>query len=186
MAKQFNEIPSDYVPGTGALRATFHTNKGDITIKLFEDRAPKTVANFVGLATGKREWTDTDTFEPVSRPYYDGLIFHRVIPGFMIQGGCALGNGRGGPGYRFADEFHPELRHSKAGMLSMANAGPDTNGGQFFLTVAATPHLDNRHAVFGEVIEGLDLAIEISNVPRNRSDRPNDDVVIHTLSVYRA
>src|SRR3974377_2145922 len=140
--------------------AVFDTTEGKFKIKLFADKTPKTVENFVSLAEGTKTGT----------PFYDGTIFHRVIPGFMIQGGDPEGTGRGGPGYRFADEFHPELRHSKAGILSMANAGPNTNGSQFFITVAPTPHLDNHHSVFGEVSEGYDVVKKISEVPRNRQD----------------
>lgn len=185
MIKQFNETPSDYVPGEGKLHAILHTNHGAITIALFEQRAPKTVANFVGLATGKRQWTDPDTFEDRNDPFYDGVIFHRVIPGFMVQGGDRTGTGRGGPGYRFEDEFHPELRHTGSGILSMANAGPNTNGSQFFITEGPTPHLDNRHAVFGQVVEGYDVVQKIAQLPRNRQDRPNNDVVIERVEVTR-
>src|SRR5512147_2549650 len=134
--------------GKGPLIATFKTSMGDIVVRLFEDKAPKTVENFVGLATGTKEWTDPKTGGKVKRPLYNGTLFHRVIPGFMIQGGDPLGSGTGGPGYRFADEFSPDLRHNKAGILSMANSGPNTNGSQFFITLAPTPHLDNRHSVF--------------------------------------
>jgi len=181
----FNETPADYVPGTGQLYATLHTNHGAIKIRLFENRAPKTVANFVGLATGKRTWRDPDTGQERNEPFYDGVIFHRVIPGFMIQGGDRTGTGRGGPGYRFDDEFHPELRHTKAGILSMANSGPGTNGSQFFITEGPTPHLDNRHSVFGEVAEGGDVANKIANVSRGPGDRPMDEVVIERVEVSR-
>jgi peptidyl-prolyl cis-trans isomerase A (cyclophilin A) len=122
--------------------ARFVTSEGPFTVRLFDQEAPNTVANFVGLAEGTKEWTDPKTNQKVTRPYYDGIVFHRVIDGFMIQGGCPLGQGTGGPGYRFADEFHPSRRHSKAGILSMANAGPNTNGSQFFITLGPTPHLD--------------------------------------------
>lgn len=186
MIKTFNETPADYFPGEGKLHATLHTNHGNIVIALYEHRAPKTVANFVGLATGKRTWTDPDTFEPSNNPFYDGIIFHRVIPGFMIQGGDPTGSGRGGPGYRFEDEFHPELRHTGAGILSMANAGPNTNGSQFFITDGPTPHLDNRHAVFGQVVQGLEVVTKIANVKRNRMDRPDHDVVIERVELFRS
>lgn len=181
----FTQVPSDYFPGTGELHAIIHTNKGVIDVKLFEHEAPKTVANFIGLALGKRTWQDLDTFTERNDPFYDGVIFHRVIPGFMIQGGDRQGTGRGGPGYRFEDEFGPGLRHDKAGILSMANAGPNTNGSQFFLTVAPTPHLDGRHAVFGEVVKGLDIAINISNAPRDRRDRPHEDVIMQRVEITR-
>ncbi|MGH7852470.1 MAG: peptidylprolyl isomerase [Candidatus Binatia bacterium] len=169
----------------GTLYATFKTSMGDIVIQLFDDKAPKTVANFVGLATGSREWLDPKTQEKVKRPLYNGTIFHRVIPGFMIQGGDPLGNGTGGPGYRFADEFNPDLRHSKGGILSMANAGPNTNGSQFFITLAPTLHLDNRHSVFGAVVKGEEVIIAIGNVPRNPNDRPIKDVVLKEVVITR-
>ncbi len=185
MIKKFTEVPADYVPGTGELHAVLHTNHGAIDIKLFEEQAPKTVANFVGLATGKRTWTDPDTFEESNAPFYDGVIFHRVIPGFMIQGGDRTCTGRGGPGYRFEDEFHAALRHTKAGILSMANAGPNTNGSQFFITEGPTPHLDNRHAVFGEVVDGMDVVKAIAGVARDRGDRPRADVVMERVEIKR-
>jgi peptidyl-prolyl cis-trans isomerase A (cyclophilin A) len=165
--------------------ATLKTSQGDIVVRLFEDQAPKTVANFVGLATGTKEWTDPKTGAKVKRPLYNGTIFHRVIPGFMIQGGDPLGRGTGGPGYKFADEFHPDLRHSKAGILSMANAGPNTNGSQFFITHGPTPHLDNRHSVFGEVVQGQDVVVAIGNVPRGPGDRPVKDVVLKEVVISR-
>jgi peptidyl-prolyl cis-trans isomerase A (cyclophilin A) len=158
--------------------AIFETSLGNIVCKLFEKEAPLTVENFVGLAEGTREFLNPMTGKKEKRNFYDGLIFHRVIPQFMIQGGCPRGDGRGGPGYSFADEFHPSLRHSKAGKLSMANAGPGTNGSQFFITVAPTPHLDNRHTIFGEVVEGQDVADKISNTPRDGADKPRTPVTM--------
>jgi peptidyl-prolyl cis-trans isomerase A (cyclophilin A) len=169
----------------GPVYATFKTTMGDVVILLFDDKAPKTVANFVGLASGTREWVDPKTGEKVKRPLYNGTIFHRVIPGFMIQGGDPLGNGTGGPGYRFEDEFHPDLRHSKAGILSMANAGPNTNGSQFFITHQATPNLDGRHSVFGEVVKGQEVVVAIGNVSRDSRDRPNKDVVLKEVVITR-
>jgi len=170
----------------GPLYATLKTTMGDIVIQLFDDKAPKTVANFVGLATGAREWIDPKTQEKVKRPLYNGTIFHRVIPGFMIQGGDPLGNGTGGPGYRFEDEFNPDLRHTKGGILSMANAGPNTNGSQFFITLAPTLHLDNRHSVFGAVVKGEEVVIAIGNVPRNpNNNRPTNDVVLKEVVITR-
>ncbi len=183
--KEFSQVPSDYVPGDGELRAVLHTNHGDIEIRLFENRAPKTVANFVGLATGQREYQDLETFEQTTGPFYDGVIFHRIISGFMLQGGDPTGTGRGGPGYKFADEFHPELRHDAAGKLSMANAGPNTNGSQFFITLGPTPHLNDRHAVFGEVVEGMDVVQQIGQVATDGSDRPHEPVVMERVEVKR-
>src|SRR5271154_6097494 len=156
--------------------AIFETSLGDIVVKLLDKEAPKTVENFIGLAEGTKEFVNPMTGKKEKRTYYDGLVFHRVIPQFMIQGGCPRGDGRGGPGYSFADEFHPSLKHSKAGKLSMANAGPNTNGSQFFITVAPTPWLDNRHAIFGEIVEGQDVADKISKLPRDGSDRPKTPV----------
>jgi peptidyl-prolyl cis-trans isomerase A (cyclophilin A) len=169
-------------PGTYAI---LETSQGSIVARLFEKEAPKTVANFVGLAEGTTEFTDPRSGQKVKRPFYDGLNFHRVIPDFMIQGGCPLGNGTGGPGYRFADEFHPSLRHDRAGKLSMANSGPGTNGSQFFVTVAPTPWLDNRHTIFGEVVEGQDVADKISKLPRDSSDRPRTPVVLKSVRIER-
>ncbi|MFP5518309.1 MAG: peptidylprolyl isomerase [Bdellovibrionia bacterium] len=163
--------------------AVFETNKGTFKIKLYNDKAPKTVENFVGLATGTKEWTDPKTGKASKKPFYDGLSFHRVIPNFMIQGGCPLGTGTGGPGYKFEDEFHPELKHNKPGLLSMANAGPNTNGSQFFVTVAATPWLDNRHTVFGEVIEGMDVVYDISKARTGSMDKPVEPIVINKLTI---
>src|SRR5215471_2273338 len=165
--------------------AIFETSVGNIVIKLLDKEAPKTVDNFVGLAEGSKEFTNEKTGKQEKRPFYDGLIFHRVIPDFMIQGGCPHGSGIGGPGYKFTDEFHPSLKHSKPGKLSMANSGPNTNGSQFFITVAATPWLDNRHSIFGEVVEGQDVADKISPVPRDRSDRPNTPVAINHVKIER-
>ncbi|HLI86805.1 MAG TPA: peptidylprolyl isomerase [Bryobacteraceae bacterium] len=155
--------------------AAFDTTEGKFKAKLFAGEAPHTVENFVGLAEGAK----------TGKPFYDGTIFHRVIDGFMIQGGDPTGTGRGGPGYKFADEFHPALRHSKPGILSMANAGPNTNGSQFFITVAPTPHLDNRHSVFGEIVEGYDVVQKISKVARDRQDRPNKEVRINSVKIER-
>lgn len=165
--------------------AIFETSQGNIVARLLEKEAPKTVANFVGLTEGTQEFTNEKNGQKEKRPFYDGLIFHRVIPQFMIQGGCPQGSGMGGPGYKFADEFHPSLKHSKAGILSMANAGPNTNGSQFFITVAPTPWLDNRHTIFGEVVEGQDVASKISHLPRDSSDRPRTPVTIQKLRIER-
>ena len=156
--------------------ATLHTNHGDIVINLFPDHAPKTVANFVGLASGTKEYADPKPAQKTTGNFYDGLTFHRVIDGFMIQGGCPLGTGTGGPGYTFADEFHPELSFNKPYLLAMANAGPGTNGSQFFITVGPTPHLNRRHTIFGEVADqaSRDVVDEIAKVRTGRGDRPVD------------
>ena len=158
--------------------AIFETSLGNIVCRLFDKEAPKTVENFIGLAEGTKEFRDPISGKKEKRAYYDGLTFHRVIPQFMIQGGCPQGDGRGGPGYTFTDEFHPSLRHNKPGKLSMANAGPNTNGSQFFITVAPTPHLDNRHSIFGEVVEGQDVAVKISETSRDGMDRPRVPVTM--------
>ena len=170
---------------TPGLYAIFETSQGDIVVKLFEKEAPKTVANFTGLADGSKEWIDIRVAQKAKRPFYDGLTFHRVIPQFMIQGGCPLGTGTGDAGYKFEDEFHPALKHDKPGKLSMANSGPNTNGSQFFITVAPTPWLDGKHAIFGEVVEGMDVATKISKVSKDSSDRPRTPVVMKHVKIER-
>jgi peptidyl-prolyl cis-trans isomerase A (cyclophilin A) len=165
--------------------ATFNTSEGNFKVRLFDDKAPNTVANFTGLAEGTKEWTDPKTRQKVRRPFYDGLIFHRVIADFMLQGGCPLGTGTGGPGYQFADEFGPGLKHDRPGLLSMANAGPNTNGSQFFVTLVPTPWLDNKHAIFGEVIEGMDVVQRIGKIKTGPGDRPTKDVVIQSVRIDR-
>jgi peptidyl-prolyl cis-trans isomerase A (cyclophilin A) len=163
--------------------AHFDTTLGNFTVELFADKAPKTVANFVGLAEGSREWTHPKTGKTHTTPLYDGIVFHRIIDGFMIQGGDPLGVGSGGPGYQFEDEFHPELRHDRAGILSMANAGPNTNGSQFFITLGPTPHLDRRHSVFGVVTDGLDVVKQIGRVKTDRGDKPVTPVVMNSVRI---
>jgi len=164
------------------LLAHFTTSEGNFTARLYDAETPNTVANFAGLAEGTKEWTDPRTGKKVKQPYYNGTIFHRVIAGFMIQGGDPLGVGTGGPGFTFGDEFHPKLRHSKAGLLSMANRGPNTNGGQFFITLAETPWLDNKHTVFGEIIDGMDVVRAIGGAATSKpGDRPIKPVTIEAV-----
>jgi peptidyl-prolyl cis-trans isomerase A (cyclophilin A) len=155
--------------------AVFDTSEGKFKAKLYADMTPRTVENFVSLADGTK----------TGKPFFDGTVFHRVIPDFMIQGGDPEGTGRGGPGYMFADEFHESLKHTKPGLLSMANRGPNTNGSQFFVTVAATPWLDNKHSIFGEVVEGYDVVQKISEAPRNAQDRPLKEVTVHSVKIER-
>ncbi|WP_245853047.1 peptidylprolyl isomerase [Natrinema ejinorense] len=163
------------------------TNTGSIEVELYDERAPRTVDNFVGLATGERTWVDPETGEEIEgEPLYDDVPFHRVIEEFMIQTGDPTGTGRGGPGYTFDDEFHPELRHDDAGVLSMANSGPDTNGSQFFITLAPQPHLDDRHTVFGNVTSGMDVVHEIGSVDTDADDRPTDAVVLESVTIDSA
>ncbi|MFD1860091.1 peptidylprolyl isomerase [Aeromicrobium camelliae] len=180
------EIPSKgpAVP----LTATLHTNRGDIVLNLFDNHAPVTVENFVGLAEGGKEWLDPTTQQVTSKPLYNGVVFHRVISGFMIQGGDPLGNGTGGPGYEFADEFHPELSFDRPYLLAMANAGPGTNGSQFFITVGPQPHLNRRHTIFGEVADqaSRDVVDAIASTPTDRFDRPTEDVVITSVTIDRS
>jgi peptidyl-prolyl cis-trans isomerase A (cyclophilin A) len=166
--------------------ATFDTSEGTIVCRLFEHQAPITVKNFVDLAEGTREWTDPRTRQKSNSPLYDGTIFHRVIPDFMIQGGDPTGTGMGGPGYQFQDETKGSPhKFDRAGKLAMANAGPGTNGSQFFITVAPTPWLTGNHTIFGEVIEGQDVANKITAVPRSRQDKPNNDVVLKSVKIER-
>lgn len=179
------------VEGVKKMYAVFHTNKGKFKALLHHTMAPKTVENFVGLAEGTKEFTDSKTGKKVKRPYYDGLTFHRVIENFMIQGGDPVGNGTGGPGYKFDDEFHPELTHDKKGVLSMANAGPNTNGSQFFVTVAVAPHLDAQrsmkrgYSIFGQVVEGYDVVESISQVETKTNDLPAEPIVINKLEIIK-
>jgi peptidyl-prolyl cis-trans isomerase A (cyclophilin A) len=167
------------------LFATFDTTMGSFEIELFEDKAPKTVANFVGLAEGTKQWTDPKDGQQKNERFYDGLNFHRVIPDFMIQGGCPLGTGTGGPGYRFEDEFDPGLEFDKPGLLAMANAGPNTNGSQFFVTDAPTPHLNQRHTIFGEVVSGLDVVKSIAHTKTGGQDKPATPVVLNAVTITR-
>src|SRR5579859_2891702 len=170
---------------TETLTATLATTQGTVTVRLFPDHAPKTVRNFVELAEGGREWTHPRTGQRSSDKLYDGTIFHRVIPDFMVQGGDPLGTGTGGPGYEFADEFHPDLQFNRAGLLAMANAGPGTNGSQFFITTVPTPWLSGRHTIFGEVVEGQDIVERISRLKTGSNDRPVEDVVVESVTIDR-
>jgi len=170
---------------TDTLTATLRTNQGPVVIRLFPDHAPKTVRNFVELAEGSRQWTDPRTGRTTTDKLYDGTVFHRVIPDFMIQGGDPLGSGRGGPGYKFADEIHPDLAFDRPYLLAMANAGPGTNGSQFFITVVPTPWLNGKHTIFGEVIEGADVVDLISRVKTASQDKPAEDVTIESVTVER-
>ncbi|HLU75876.1 MAG TPA: peptidylprolyl isomerase [Nonomuraea sp.] len=171
------------------LIANLQTNRGTIKIELFPNRAPKTVRNFVELAEGTREWTHPGTGEKGARPLYNGTIFHRVIPNFMIQGGDPLGEGFGGPGYEFDDEIHPELYFDRPYLLAMANAGKrmgrGTNGSQFFITTVPTPHLNGRHTIFGEVTEGQDVVDAISKTKTGRNDKPVEEVVLESVTIDR-
>ena len=166
--------------------AHFTTSEGNFSVRLFDEETPNTVANFTGLADGSKEWTDPRSGRKVKQPYFNGTVFHRVIDRFMIQGGDPLGQGTGGPGYTFADEFHPKLRHTKAGILSMANRGPNTNGGQFFITLAATPWLDDKHSVFGEVVEGMDVVKKIGGTPTSKpGDRPVKAITVEKVTIEK-
>ena len=168
------------------LYAHFTTSEGNFTVRLFDAETPNTVANFTGLADGSKEWTDPRSGRKVKAPYFNGTVFHRVIDGFMIQGGDPLGQGTGGPGYKFADEFSPKRRHNKAGILSMANSGPNTNGGQFFITLVPTPWLDDKHSVFGEVTEGMDVVNKIGKVATSKpGDRPVKPITIESVTIER-
>ncbi len=171
------------VPGTYAV---FETNHGKIVCELFEKAAPKTVANFIGLAEGTKEFTDPQTKEKIKKKFFDGTIFHRVIKDFMIQGGDPTGTGRGNPGYRFEDEFDPDLKFDGAGRLAMANSGPNTNGSQFFITHKATPWLNNKHTIFGQVVEGQKVVDEIGNVQTTANgNKPLKDVVLEKVTIVR-
>ena len=166
------------------LYAHFITSEGNFTARLFDDLAPKTAANFAGLADGSKEWTDPRTGKKTNAKYYDGTVFHRVIASFMIQGGDPLGQGTGGPGYTFADEFSPKLRHNRPGLLSMANRGPNTGGGQFFITLVPTPWLDDKHAIFGEITEGMDVVEKIGATATSKpGDRPLTPITVTSVTI---
>ncbi|OFZ55922.1 MAG: hypothetical protein A2428_02000 [Bdellovibrionales bacterium RIFOXYC1_FULL_54_43] len=167
------------------LYAIFETSMGDMICRLEEEKVPETVKNFVGLATGEKEYTDPKTNQKSHEPFYDGTIFHRIIKNFMVQGGDRLGQGTGGPGYRFKDEFHPTLKHSGPGILSMANAGPNTNGSQFFITLVPTAWLDGKHSVFGHVVKGQEVLQALGNVATGSGDRPRQEVGIKRLRIVR-
>jgi peptidyl-prolyl cis-trans isomerase A (cyclophilin A) len=167
------------------LYAVFETTLGDMICRLEEEKTPETVKNFVGLATGEKEYTDPRTNKKSNEPFYDGTVFHRIIKDFMVQGGDRLGQGTGGPGYRFKDEFDSSLRHTGPGVLSMANAGPNTNGSQFFITLVPTPWLDGKHSVFGKLVKGEDVLKKLGNVSTGPMDRPREEVGIKKLRVVR-
>ena len=169
---------SDYREDVERLNVTFETSLGNFKAELYAKECPETVWNFVNLIEGRQETVRQG-------PYFDGLVFHRIIEGFVIQGGCPEGSGMGGPGYRFGDEFHPDLKHTGPGIFSMANAGPGTNGSQFFITLNPTPHLDGRHSVFGKVTEGMDIIEKIGKVATDAMDRPLDDVVMQKVTIER-
>lgn len=174
--KKFDK--SDYKEDLDRLKATFETTVGNFTVELYAKECPETVWNFVNLAEGRQETAKNG-------PYYNGIIFHRVIDRFMIQGGCPEGRGSGGPGYEFEDEFNADLTHTGPGILSMANRGPGTNGSQFFITLAPTPHLDGRHTVFGKIIEGMDIIESIGRTPTDAMDKPVEDIVINNIAISR-
>jgi len=177
--------PRGIPPVASKLMATFKTNHGDIVVELFPNHAPKTVENFVGLAEGTKEWIDPETGQVATKPLYDNLVFHRIIPDFMLQGGDPLGSGMGGPGYQFEDEFHPDLQFDRPYLLAMANSGPGTNGSQFFITVIPTAWLNRKHTIFGEVTDEASRKVvdEIAKVPTGRMDRPVEPVVINSVEV---
>lgn len=181
------QFPPIQVPGNGELRALITTTLGPIEVRLFEQDVPNTVANFVGLATGTIPWKDPRTGQEVQgRSLYAGTTFHRVIPQFMIQGGCPKGDGTGGPGYRFPDEINTKFKHDRPGRLSMANAGPNTNGSQFFITEVPTPWLDGKHAIFGEVVQGMETLQKVLAAPRGPGDRPKTPIVVQEIKIFRA
>jgi peptidyl-prolyl cis-trans isomerase A (cyclophilin A) len=175
------EVVATFAPGA-KVTATFETSEGTFVCSLFADKAPITVGSFVALARGEAPWTARGG-TPEKKPLYDGTVFHRVIPEFMIQGGDPLGTGTGGPGFKYADEIVAGLTHSKPGTLSMANSGPNTNGSQFFVTDAATPWLDGKHTVFGEVTQGMEVVSKIAHLPCNGSNKPNKDVVLKAVRI---
>jgi len=184
-AISFNSLQAGESSMNKGFYAILKTNHGDILCELYANESPITVENFVGLASGEKEYLDQKTGNRHKGNFYDGLIFHRVIPKFMIQGGCPTGTGMGGPGYKFEDEFSPNLKFDKPGLLAMANSGEDTNGSQFFITTAPTPWLNGRHTIFGAVLEGMDVVKKIENVKRNSQDKPIEAVVIETIEIKK-
>lgn len=186
MRPQKPEEPAQtIIKETKRMNAVIETSLGTIRIELFPDKAPKTVANFAGLAEGTKEFTDIKTGKKIKKKFYDGLIFHRVIPEFMIQGGCPAGEGTGGPGYKFEDEIDPELKFDKSGRLAMANSGPGTNGSQFFITEVSTPWLNGNHTIFGQVTDGMDVVKKIARTEVDFSDKPLTPVVIKSIIIER-
>ena len=180
-------FPDISVEGTGQLYARFVTSMGNLVARLEEEKAPKTVRNFVGLATGTQEWVHPRSNEAsAGKPLFSGTVFHRVIPDFMIQGGCPLGQGTGSPGYRFADEFHATLSHDGPGVLSMANSGPGSNGSQFFITEKETAWLDRKRSVFGKVVTGIALVSKITHVDRGPNDKPKTTITLERVEIFRS
>jgi peptidyl-prolyl cis-trans isomerase A (cyclophilin A) len=167
------------------MNAIIETSLGNIKVELFDDKVPNTVLNFVELAQVIKEWADVKSKKKIKRKFYDGLIFHRVIPEFMIQSGCPIGTGAGGPGYNFEDEIDKSLKFDKSGVLAMANSGPNTNGSQFFITEAAAPWLNGKHTIFGQVIDGIDIVSKIARAETDFSDKPIDDIVIKTIIIEK-
>ncbi len=178
-------LPAAPSTAMSELTATLQTSEGDIEIELYDEKVPNTVENFVGLATGEKEWEDPETGETKEKPLYDDIPVHRVIDDFMVQMGDPTGTGKGGPGYTFDDEFHPDLRHDEAGIVSMANRGPNTNGSQFFITLGPQPHLDDKHAVFGKVIDGMDVVEEIGAANTGPQDKPKSPIHLEAVEVHR-
>jgi peptidyl-prolyl cis-trans isomerase A (cyclophilin A) len=179
-------IPAPEPAKAGELRAVIETTLGNIQVRLFSDKAPRTVENFVGLAGGTKAWKDPKTGQWTKRPFYEGLTFHRVVPGFAIQAGDPAGDGTGDPGFTFEDEFHPSLKHDRPGVVTMANRGKDTNGSQFMITLRALPALDGRHSIFGEVLSGMDVVEAISKVPTDAKARPLRPVVLRRVHIQRS
>lgn len=185
MTQSIYSVPEEKHDLGKGLYAVFVTSLGDMICQLEEEKTPETVANFVGLATGQKEYTDPRTNNKSTEPFYNGTVFHRIIKNFMVQGGDRMGLGVGGPGYRFKDEFHPSLKHTGPGVLSMANAGPNTNGSQFFITLVPTNWLDGKHSVFGKIVKGMEVLEKLGQVPTGPQDRPREEAVLKEVKIFR-